>query len=266
MVNLNIAFDYADFVHCSVNWKQKDYLSPQSSIGFIVDGEGWFMLEGHKFIPSPGQMYFLPEGYKNSFSIMDENNTFKKYYCHFTTVTGAINVFNILKIPPCITPKNPKRIEQLFQEIIKIYRGSTNGILVLKIKTLLYELVYSYFESCGYESIKILHLEKHNHILLAPKYIQENLHKGLSVEEMACYFGYNSGHFSKLFKQSFKLTPLQYINKMRMDKSRLLISTTQMQISHISDMLGFENQYYFSNTFKNKFGMSPIEYRKIFIK
>ena len=55
---------------------------------------------------------------------------------------------------------------------------------------------------------------------------------------------------------------VEYINKQRVEKSTMLLTTTTLTISEISDMVGFSSSRYFSRVFKSEMGVSPSDYRK----
>ena len=68
--------------------------------------------------------------------------------------------------------------------------------------------------------------------------------------------------FRKRFFEAFSMTPREYISKKKLETIKILLKTTRMKIHKISELTGFENEYYFSKHFKLKLGMSPSEYRK----
>ena len=71
-----------------------------------------------------------------------------------------------------------------------------------------------------------------------------------------------SSLYSK-FESLTGMTPNDYVLQRKLKKaSILLLTNTNINVSEISDMLGFGSARYFSRCFKNKFGMSPVEYRK----
>ena len=55
---------------------------------------------------------------------------------------------------------------------------------------------------------------------------------------------------------------VDYIKKQRVEKSVMLLTTTTLNISEISDMVGFSSARYFSRVFKSEMGVSPSDYRK----
>ena len=56
----------------------------------------------------------------------------------------------------------------------------------------------------------------------------------------------------------------EYITKIRIEKAKTLIETTQLTIAEISDMTGFTSQSYFSTAFKSHTGSTPSQYKSLF--
>ena len=94
------------------------------------------------------------------------------------------------------------------------------------------------------------------------EYINLNYYKNLTNEILASKTKYGTSHFRKLFTEIIGLSPLQYVNKVRMEKAKELLYSDINKISDIAELLGFENVYYFSNAFKKYYGLSPINYKK----
>lgn len=68
---------------------------------------------------------------------------------------------------------------------------------------------------------------------------------------------------SKLFKEEKGETFINFISDKRLEKSRQLLETTDLSIKEITADVGYNDQNYFSRIFKNKYGLSPKEYRKV---
>ena len=68
----------------------------------------------------------------------------------------------------------------------------------------------------------------------------------------------------RIFKQKTGLTPNAYLNRLRIEKAKKLLSKTsdKMSIKQIADSCGFNDQYYFSRTFKRAEGVSPAHWKK----
>lgn len=88
----------------------------------------------------------------------------------------------------------------------------------------------------------------------------------ISLEEIARTFGYNPQYLSHKFKQSTGETMVSYINRMRTEKAKSLLNTTQLTIDEIGMRCGFSNSKYFMRLFKKMEDLTPSEYRFAFIK
>jgi AraC-like DNA-binding protein len=84
----------------------------------------------------------------------------------------------------------------------------------------------------------------------------------LSLEEYARIANRSLATFKREFKKVFTTTPAQWLIQKRLDYALALLTTTEKSISDIVFDSGFENGSHFSRVFKDKFGVSPLHYRK----
>lgn len=93
----------------------------------------------------------------------------------------------------------------------------------------------------------------------------ENFNEG-SVKEYAQISGLSEHHFIKTFKMHTGVTPTQYKAKIICEKAINLLSQSNLNISEIADILGFEDSLYFGRFFKKHMGTSPKNYQIKFLK
>lgn len=108
-------------------------------------------------------------------------------------------------------------------------------------------------------------VEAPNHPALkkAILYMRENLENPLlDSGVIAKESGYSEGHLRRLFKEVYKVSPMQYLNDLRIETAKKLLLSTGLSIKEISEQCGFNSPFYFSNVFKAKFGRSPARYRE----
>ncbi|RTE10891.1 AraC family transcriptional regulator [Paenibacillus whitsoniae] len=96
-------------------------------------------------------------------------------------------------------------------------------------------------------------------------YIEQNYNQPLALESMAELTGVTPQHLCTIFKKTINVRIFQYINSVRIKKSKelLLHNHPQMQIKEIATLTGFEDANYFSTVFKQLEKISPNEFRKI---
>lgn len=93
-------------------------------------------------------------------------------------------------------------------------------------------------------------------------YIEQNYEGDVSVETIADILGINRTYFGKIFRKSTGKTPQQFIIEYRMTKASVLLKTTRLTISEISQMVGYENPFHFSRAFKQIYSISPKQWRQ----
>lgn len=84
----------------------------------------------------------------------------------------------------------------------------------------------------------------------------------VTAESFAQGLNFGRTAFFKKVKQLTGMTPNEYIKKMRMEKAAELLLTTNLTAAEIAYKVGFEDQFYFSKSFKKYYGVSPTQYRK----
>lgn len=95
----------------------------------------------------------------------------------------------------------------------------------------------------------------------AIRYISKNFSRPLTLEEVAGHVHLNPSYFSTLFKQSTGSSFKEYLNMIRIEESKRLLSNTDYSIIDIALATGFEDQSYFSKVFKKYTGLTPKQYR-----
>lgn len=83
----------------------------------------------------------------------------------------------------------------------------------------------------------------------------------LTLEQIAASVHLSPSHISGLFRKETGQTVSAYISYVRIEKSKQLLKTTQLSISEIASLCGFEEQSYFSRVFRKQTGVSPKAYR-----
>lgn len=83
-----------------------------------------------------------------------------------------------------------------------------------------------------------------------------------SLDELASEYGINKFRLCREFAKYYEYTPIQYLNKIRIDKAKELLLQTDEKIVEISQMVGIENTNHFIRLFKEKTGVTPLTYRK----
>ena len=95
----------------------------------------------------------------------------------------------------------------------------------------------------------------------AEYFILENFTRKISLEEIAKASGFSAPYFSTIFKEEMGENLSRYLNRLRVEKARIMLTETNYALSEIARASGFEDQSWFSKIFKQYTGISPGKYR-----
>lgn len=250
------------FTQCDTRWRDIDYVPDYNKFYYIVDGSGWLRIGADEFYPRPGYLYLMPAGIKQSYSCID-SKPFLKYWCHFTARLGEVELFDVLKTPLYIKIAS-EDIEPLFRQMISASREkSISAPLVANSR--LMEITAVFLESCIKKgNVEITDSEQVNKLGRLLEYIEKNLSYDISVKKLARYLHYHPNYLIRFFKRHMGTTPMHYVNRMRMEKAKTLLSLGNMPVSLIAKETGFADAGHFSRSFKAHTGFSPSQFRDLF--
>ncbi|SDW47377.1 helix-turn-helix domain-containing protein [Paenibacillus sp. CF384] len=92
-------------------------------------------------------------------------------------------------------------------------------------------------------------------------FLDEHYFEDFSLIDVATRFHMDAAYLSKLFKSITRENFTEYVTRKRMEKACELLKASESKINEISELVGYENQRYFSQVFKRFTGQTPSEYR-----
>lgn len=104
---------------------------------------------------------------------------------------------------------------------------------------------------------------KNNTFLYAKRYIDQFYMNDISTSQIAHAANITPQHLSRLFKEHLHMTPVHYLNEVRISHAKILLEKTSFSIVQIGQKVGFYTPHYFSSTFHRICGKTPSQYRKI---
>lgn len=97
-------------------------------------------------------------------------------------------------------------------------------------------------------------------------YVHQHYAEDLSLDRLTQVSHYSKSYVIKLFKKNTGQTPVEYINRYRLDRAKTMLKEAQHSVLDIALMCGFQNVGYFIRVFKARFGMTPGGFRREILK
>jgi len=96
-------------------------------------------------------------------------------------------------------------------------------------------------------------------------YIEENFNLVNSLQDLSSKIGVSDEHLCYLFKKNLKMRPFEYINSIKISKSKdMMISNEEMKIADIAKAVGFSDTSYYCSIFKKIEGITPGAFKKLY--
>ena len=93
------------------------------------------------------------------------------------------------------------------------------------------------------------------------EYIEKNYTESITLEQLSQVSGMSKNGIIAMFKRLYGMTPVKYMNNLRLYKACELLKNTDMPISQLAYQCGFADSNYFARVFREQRGMTPREYR-----
>ena len=82
-----------------------------------------------------------------------------------------------------------------------------------------------------------------------------------TVDSLAALEGISATHFSRLFKQAFGTSPIDWLRRERINQAKRRLADTEDDVKEIAEQVGYADRYFFSKDFKKHAGVTPSEFR-----
>ena len=262
----------------------EDYI-PYCLLRFITRGEAVFKINGEEIIVHKNEIAYIPEGAVMSWWALSDNIEF--YSIRFC-VTARLNNSDFLGEYfhiPTITKNAQESVLTYFQEI---YQSATsqNPSRLFRIRGNL-ELILAYLtqranaeceaevpsehdvpdahslEAIRRRNAKTQNINRDPRIQVVVDYLTPHLNEPFTIQSLSEMAQVSQTSFRRLFKAHTGKSPSDNIRELRMTSAARMLLTSDREIAEIGYQVGFSDANYFSRTFRQVFGVSPHQYRRI---
>lgn len=153
------------------------------------------------------------------------------------------------------------RFEDYFEDIHREYKSNdifARSLANATATTLVINLLRKYRKDITIKRDKKVNRQ----IDYIKSYIDSNYSEDIKLEDLSAMAYMNKFHLISEFKQSYRITPIEYLILKRIEIAKSLLISTNHSMEEISAMVGFNSQSYFNQVFKKKAGQTPSQFRR----
>jgi len=246
-------------------WSQRDYI-----LHVLSGKKSWSTLDG-TITAKAGDIVYVKKGGAILKQFFDEDFCMLVFFLTDDFIKGTVSEVK----GKIALPNKPNRIDS------QVTRISSTSVLTSYFQTMLH-----YFE-VGEKPLKTLLELKFRELLISiisnydnsvlahyflelsdqdqpslPHIMEKNYRYNFSLEELAKMCHRSLSTFKRDFKKHYNTTPGKWLLSKRLDHAAILLHSESANITQIAFDCGFEDSSHFSRAFKEKFGESPLYYRK----
>ena len=228
---------------------------PVCTVEYVLEGAGFLEINDFSARIGKDSIYFLTPGSRHAYWPDREDPWNKLFF-----VVGGPLAFSLLKaykMEQCYHLENARNLKGYFEEMIRASSDSTGSLPSL--------VFHRFLQECasrqeGGNSVKPKRAPLS--VMILKQTLDDAVEGVFRLEEFASVQKISQAHLIRLFKTHFHQTPYEYLLKRKMERACSLLQYSSLSIKEIAARLNFSDQYYFSNCFRRRYGVSPREYRR----
>ena len=257
----------------SINPSRHHKHHPELEIGFIAEGNGKYVLDNKSYDFKPGDVFFVRANEPHCIPSMDSEEVLAfvihiNWYYMWNICADYIDAAKIHTMITSGIPINsyfPKEsgVGKKVEEIRKLFRDD-NDATRFEIKRRILNLLIIIADSVADASAPENDQKAPAHIAEiqnAVNFINENLSKQITLDDIAHAASMSRSYVSSYFKLVTGVSPYEYLLTARVEKAIGLLKKTEFSVTEIAQKCGFGSLSSFNKTFRRSIGVTPREYR-----
>jgi len=234
----------------SITINNENFLAQPETIFVINTGEL------HSMAENDGQTVFYSVVFYPELLDFDNKNPFQRSFLD-PLKNGSLSLTNKLDSESSCYSSVKKQFERIIEAENKPYFAAVQTVA-------LYEILIALLESGEVTSSleNNQKAQKNDVIKKVISYIDENLAEKITLSDLANCANMSEKYFCSFFKKGAGCSPIEYINRVRVERACELMVRHNMSVTDAAFETGFESLSYFIRRFKKQMGLSPSEYKK----
>jgi AraC family transcriptional regulator of arabinose operon len=227
---------------------------------YVVSGKGEYNILNKTYKIKKDILFLIPPNIINHYKA-DKEQPYSYFWFHITGngVSDLLNKLGLSVDNPVIDMVNPNLIP-LFEKLNTYAESNKMHHKFLTI-SIAYQIISEFLETTFKTNQYDENSNENTYIIKAVSIIKDKYNEDISVDYIADTIGLNRCYFSTLFKKHLKVSPMEYLISYRVKQAAILFKTN-LTISEISNICGFNNSSNFSIRFKKYMGVTPMQYRR----
>ena len=249
MISINgvtLTFDYIGYFDTDEKWEHPQANIETHELILVTEGTIYMQEANSAYTLQKGDMIYL-QPHETHFGYKESTRSTSFYWLHFYT-----NDVSYFKIPKICSLNN---FTHVFKEMMHLFHNDNLPAAELALGKFLLDLnqIQKFKNKFAYEM---------------QEYIRIRVDDGtdVTIDDLVAQYGYSSDHLARLYKREFGYSLKSGIVKLKLNRIKSLLSSTNYSIVEIAQQCGFEDDNSFIKFFKYHTNTTPSNYRNKYYK
>jgi AraC-like DNA-binding protein len=253
--------DIGYFPNAKYHFRERPNGAKENIFIYAINGKGTVEIEDKKHKIIPDHFIIIPSSTRHKY-YANNSDPWSIYWIHFT---GSISNELIKQIYKngVVNARDASKFDERIKMFEEIYKTIELGYSEENINHSMFTLSHflsSFIYSRNYTQIK--NAKRRDQIEILINFMKANIHNTYSNNSFADLVNLSVSHLSKLFKERTGFSPMEFFIQLKIQKACMYLISTDYKIKEISNLLNYDDPYYFSRVFTKMMGISPKLYRQ----
>ena len=266
--NLSLFGYDISYTYLNNNWAPHYHRAVE--IIYILEGTATVFMNKQKYLLKPKDILVIDSMKLHELVYRKRKATGMLFEISKTYMKKYLPDIELMNIECCSLYREGKeeqisRLQQIMENIALLYKDHEHGFM-LKSASLMLELVSILtedFSSSVYNVIPGHFISRMEHLGDIINYIEDNYRNPVSVQEAADHVGFNKEYFCRYFKKNSGYSFMDFLSNVRLNHIYQDLMFTTDPVSEIIDRNGYSNIKLFYSKFKEKYGCTPGDVRRM---
>jgi len=261
MINDLFITDIGYYPHANHHYRERPEGITQAILIYNIEGLGSVKLAGVDHALPPDHFIIIPPGTPHVY-YADPLNPWSIYWIHLEG-TKTNHLSWAYARPTYISREHIQRFNERLELFTELFNSLEKGIsleILEYVNLCLPRLLATFTHHQHYDSLN--QPMPHDAVSMAINLMQHNLHTSLSLADLADTVHLSTSYFARLFVRKTGFPPIAYFNQLKIQRACRLLDNQELSIAEVAREVGFDDQFYFSRTFKHLMHCSPRAYRQ----
>ena len=227
-------------------------------IHYVKSGKGLYSIGYKSYRIEKDTAFLIPPGVSTVYSA-DKDDPWEYYFFSF----GGAMAEGIIKrtqfVSDYVIRIREDAIPRIIRETAEVIRNGIDNPDIYGCQRL-FEL-FKIFIDRGGDSYK-QNSFVNTYVASAMRYMEENYALQITIDSVANHVNIHRSYLCRLFRSEINITPMEYLNDIRIQKAKQLLLTTAIPATDVGSAVGISTQSAFYRLFSEKYGITPGKYRR----